>query len=299
MLEKTSIYIDSDKIPFFEIYILQVQIINKLLMIFLTASIKLEKGFHFKFSIELYKKNKMRNFENSLYINKEIDFYLSLKDFESGEVITLTSQEEFDEEDRVVIKEISNDEYEMKVLNNDNKILDTQENKKKIENNEIIDFSNSSYNYDINKYYIESSSKGCQFNLKSKINISENYQNIILNFFEKNNKKNNVNAQCTLSSDNKNNILCFLEQEIENKNCLLKNYVGSSENSLFYIMQDKNIDNIKLNCFEQKYKNSKKIIIIVVLSISGIAVISLITVCICCCKNKKEEQIIQRFKSKK
>ena len=189
MLEKTSIYIDSYKMPFFEIYILQVQIINKLLMIFLTASIKLEKGFHFKFSIELYKKNKMRNFENSLYINKEIDFYLSLKDFESGEVITLTSQEEFDEEDRVVIKEISNDEYEMKVLNNDNKILDTQENKKMIENNEIIDFSNSSYNYDINKYYIESSSKGCQFNLKSKINISENYQNIILNFFEKNKKK--------------------------------------------------------------------------------------------------------------
>lgn len=120
-----------------------------------------------------------------------------------------------------------------------------------------------------------------------------------MNFFEKNNKKNNVNAQCTLSSDNKNNILCFLEQEIENKNCLLKNYVGSSENSLFYIMQDKNIDNIKLNCFDQKSKNSKKIIIIVVLSISGIAVISLITVCICCCKNKKEEQIIQRFKLKK
>ncbi len=51
----------------------------------------------------------------------------------------------------------------MKVLNNNNKILDTQENNKLIQNKEMIDFSNPDNNYKINEYYIESSSKGCQF----------------------------------------------------------------------------------------------------------------------------------------
>jgi len=62
----TSIIINNDKEkkhPLFEIYILQVQIINKFLKIFLTVSMKLEKDYHFKFTINLYRNNNMRNLE--------------------------------------------------------------------------------------------------------------------------------------------------------------------------------------------------------------------------------------------
>jgi len=288
---KTSKPIDDDKNPLFEIFIIQVQIINKLLKIFLTSSTKLEKGFHFKFSIDLYKNNNIRNLEGSSYISKEIDFYLSNDDDESGEIISLTSQEQFDDTDRVVIKQEKNDEYEIKVLNNNNKILDTQENLKMIQNKEIINFSDSPSNYQINRYYIESSSKGCQFNLLSNNQIIENNQNIILNFVEKNNRNNKIDAKCTLSSDNEKNIPCTIDQEIKDKNCVLKDYVGSNSNGLFYIMQDKDIDNLQLNCFEDKSNNDKKTIIIIVIVVCSVAVISIIAISVCCCKKKKVEEI--------
>ena len=218
-------------------------------------------------------------------------WYLSNDDSESGEIISLTSQEQFDDTDRVIIKQKKNDEYEIKVLNNNNKILDTQENLKMIQNKEIINFSDSPSNYQINRYYIESSSKGCQFNLLSNNQIIENNQNIILNFVEKNNRNNKIDAKCTLSSDNEKNIPCTIDQEIKDKNCVLKDYVGSNSNGLFYIIQDKDIDNLQLNCFEDKSNNDKKTIIIIVIVICSVAVISIIAISVCCCKKKKVEEI--------
>ena len=82
-----------------------------------------------------------------------------------------------------------------------------------------------------------------------------------MNFVEKNNRNNKIDAKCTLSSDNEKNIPCTIDQEIKDKNCVLKDYVGSNSNGLFYIMQDKDIDNLQLNCFEDKSNNDKKTII--------------------------------------
>ena len=289
---KTTNLIINDKEPLFEIFILQVQIINKILKIFLTVSKKIEKGFHLKFSIDLYRKNKARNLEES-YTTQEVDLYLSNdNEIESGNIASLSSEEIFDDSDRVVIKNEKNNEYEMKVLNNDDKFLDSQENKIMIQNKQIMDFSEEGIDPTINEYNIESSSKGCQFDLISDKQINENIKKITLIFSEKNNKKNNVNAECTLSSDNGNKIPCFLQPEVENKNYVLEDYKGYNENNLFYINQDKDETRFELNCHDEKPESKWfKTSTIIIIASAVVAVIILISACVCCCKKKKIENI--------
>ena len=275
-----------------ELYILQVQIIDKLLKVFLTLSEKIEKGFHIKLSINLFKnKNKQRNLQEPSSGEYEVDLYLeNYNDEESGNIVSLTSQEEFDDNDRIVVNQQQSNEYELKVLNNDNNILDTLENKKKLDNKEVFDFSqiNSNSEFSVNKYYIESASKGCSFNLVSKMAIKENNKEINIIFVEKDNVNNNINAKCTLSSNNNKNIPCSFEQEVDEKNYDLQSYVGSDENGLFFIFQDNK--EFQLSCSEEDSdKNKKKIII--ALAAGAIILLIIIISCCCCCKKKKVEKI--------
>ena len=70
-----------------QLYILQVQIINKLLKIFLTLTENIENGFHIKFKINLFKnKLRQRNLQESSE-TQEVDLYL---DNVSDDVVTLT-----------------------------------------------------------------------------------------------------------------------------------------------------------------------------------------------------------------
>ena len=267
------------------------QIINKVLKVYLSLSIKIEKNFHIKFSIDLYKhNNKLRNLQETLYQDYEVELFLNNdNDIEAGDIISLTSQEEFNENDRIVVNEKPNDNYEMKVLNNDNTILDTKENKKKIENKEVIDFSKVPSGFSKNEYYIQSSSKGCNFDLVSKNSIKENLQNITLNFIDKDNKdNNNIKVKCTLSSENNKNIPCALEQELPEKNYVLDSYVGSNEKGLFYIIQDK--DGFQLSCSEEKSDKSYNGIIIGVIA-GAVVIIATIVILVVCLKKKKESQI--------
>ena len=169
------------------IVIFQVQIIHKYLRIFISRPYNIEKNFHIKLPINIYKSNnKIRNLQENAYREQEVDLYLSENnEVVQGEILSLTSIEEFDESDRIIINKDKSHGYEIRVLNNNNKILDTQENKKMIENKEIIDFSEVPSTFTSNKYYIVSSSKGCHFNLVSKNQIEEENQNVILNFIEK------------------------------------------------------------------------------------------------------------------
>ena len=238
-----------------ELVIFQVQIIHKYLRIFISRPYNIEKNFHIKLPINIYKSNnKIRNLQENAYREQEVDLYLSENnEVEQGEILSLTSIKEFDESDRIAINQEKSHDCEIKVLNNDNKILDTQENKKMIENKEIIDFSEVPSTFTSNKYYIVSSSKGCDFNLVSKNQIKEENQNIILNFKEKNNENKKINAKCILSKENKNNIPCLLNEDIINKKYILDSYVGSNENGVFYLIQDK--DDFELNC-EDEEENS-------------------------------------------
>ena len=278
--------IEEEKSSTKEMFILQVQIINKLLKVFLTLKEKILKDFHIKFSINLFK-NKQRNLQDSTSENQEVDLYLENdNDVESGNIVTLTSHEEFDNNDRVIINKQQSNDYQLTVLNNNDNILDTLENKKMIDNNEIIDFSGVNSDLTINRYYIESSSTGCSFDLVSKDTIKENNKEIYLTFIEKDNINNNINAKCTLSSNNDKKIPCSFEQDVDEKNYDLQSYVGSNGNDLFYIFQDK--DNYQLSCSDDGSKRLK--IIIGIASGVVILLIVIITLC-CCCKKKKVETI--------
>jgi len=155
-----------------------------------------------------------------------------------------------------------------------------------IENNEIIDFSKAPTTFTSNKYYIESSSKGCDFNLVSKNQIEENNQNIILNFIEKNNENKKINAKCTLSNDNKNNIPCSLTEDITDKKYSLDSYIGSNENGVFYLIQDK--DDFELSCHEENSDKSKKTVYIIIGVVVGLIIIAIIITIIVCFNKKKE-----------
>ena len=174
----------------------------------------------------------------------------------------------------------------MKVLDNNNKFLDTAESQKMINSREIIDFSLLSPDYPINTYYITSSSSGCEFDLNSNNNINENSQDIVLTFLEKNNNNVNINAQCEFSKNNKNKIPCSLEQEINN-NYILDSYIGSSENSIFNILSETNKD-FQLNCKKSKKNLSTGAIVGIVLGVVGFIVI--VISIIACCRKKKDEK---------
>ena len=274
-----------------EIFILQVQLINKLLKIYLTSSSKIEKDFHIKLSVDLYKsKRNIRNLQESpSQKDYQVDFFNNEdNEIQPGNIFSITSKEEFDEGDRIVVNENQNINYGFKILNNNNKILDTKETKKMIDKGEIVDFSNISTNYQISEYLIESSSQGCEFDLVSKDNIKENKQNIILNFIEKDNKNNNINIECIISSANNNKIPCSLEQEVDN-NYNLNSYVGSNEKGLYYIKQEN--QDFHITC--QEKKSNKRTLWIILGIVGAVILITLIIVLIVCCPKKnstKEEK---------
>ena len=282
------------KTDIYQIFILQVRIINKKLTIYITLTIKVDKNFHIKLSVDITKFKSLRNLQETQN-NYEIDLYLNNDDpVEPGSIVSLSSEEKFDDNDRIVLNKKQNDEsFEMKVLNDDNKILDTEENEKMIEKNEIVDFSkiNTNSNYKINEYHIESSTTGCNFNLISKNDIKENEQNIVLNFIDKDNTNNNINVKCSLVSDNQKNIPCSLEQEFNNKNYALDSYVGSNEGGLFYIYPDK--DTYQLSCSKEKPGKKNYWMIIGIIAGGVVAIIIIIVLIICCKKKTSNNQNIQ------
>ena len=279
-----------NKNPFYEILILQVRIIQKLLKIFITISRKIEKFLSINISINVYKYKNIRNLQE----NRKIDLYINQNNnIEPGKIIELTSKEEFSETDRIVLNCEKTSEYNMKVLNNNNKFLDTKENEIMIHNGEILDLSQNSTGYEFNNYIIESSSKGCQFNLISKTTIKEQNLNIKLNFIEKNNNNNIINARCSLSNKNNNIIYCSLDDEVDN-DYILDLYIGSGENGFFSITQDNTERTFSLNCSIKKKKESSKskniIVIIIAIILATLLITATIIVIICLIKRKKKKE---------
>ena len=279
-----------NKNPFYEILILQVRIIQKLLKVFVTISRKIEKFLSINISINVYKYKNIRNLQE----NRKIDLYINQNNnIEPGKIIVLNSKEEFSETDRIVLNCEKTSEYNMIVLNNNNKILDTKENEIMIQNGEILDLSQNSNGYEFNNYIIESSSKGCQFNLISKTTIKEQNLNIKLNFIEKNNNNNIINARCSLSNKNNNIIYCSLDDEVDN-NYILDLYIGSGENGFFSITQDNTERTFSLNCSIKKKKESSKskniIVIIIAIILATLLITATIIVIICLIKRKKKKE---------
>ena len=273
-----------------DIYIIQVQIFNKKLIIYVLASVQMNNNLQLKFIIDLYKDNNNLRYLQDINKNYQIDLYFNGKgsNINPGDVFPLSSKEDFNDTDRIVIKELQDSEYGLKVVNNDKRLLDTEETKKMIENKEILDFTNNPPS--IKVFSITSASKGCNFELISKnlINIEE--YNITLNFLEKNNINNIISAKCTLSVENQNKIPCALEEGINN-DYILESYVGYIKDVVFYILPE--TDNFPLNCLseeneEDKSKKDKYYII------GGVAavIIVIIFIAVCCCGSKKTNEAV-------
>ena len=279
-----------------ELFIVQVQIINNHLKIYFILSNNIDGEINIKLSLDLFKySNNIRNIEESL--SEKLEINLNVNDvnrINNENIYEFTSEEEFNENDRILVNPSleKNNLYELKLLNNNNKILDTEGNKKMIQNKEIFDFSEFNNNYNINKYIISSITKGCNFYLISNRAINEFNQSITLNFYDEDNINNNIDITCILSNENKYKIPCSLQKEIKNKNYSLDSYIGSNNESIFYIIQD-NDANFQLNCINETGKekenksNKTQIIIIIVIVIVVLIVIGII-IYILYKKRKKE-----------
>ena len=289
--------IDSIKIPFFELFILQVRIINNTLTIFATISKQLEKLHHIKIYIDLYKNGNIRNLEDSVYKNHPINLYINENDIiKPNEIIKLTSNDKFEENSRIVVNPVKNSDYQMKVLNNDIKILDTKENYNLIQAQKLVDLSTHINNNQIsfNTYNIKSISTGCKFDLTSTNQIKENKNEFSLKFIESNNNNKNIIAKCNLQKNN-NKIPCSLDEETD-KNYKLDSYSGSNEegNAFFTITSSSESQTFRLCCYNDIEKKINRVnigMIIIICGVLFVVIVCTLIIVLICCKKKKVNKI--------
>ena len=280
------------------LFILQAQVINKKLAIFMMINFAIFKTQYISFMIYI-KRNNRRNLQENNFIKKEIYLYPD-KDYQENEnkISSLISHEEVDSNNIVIEKIKNEEEFELKLLNDNSDILDTQKVEEQIKKGGI-DFSQVSNDYKISQYKIKYATKGCQFNLFSENVLSQNDKKIELNFIELNKGKNkNIKAKCLLSSQNKNNITCDLNEEIEG-NYSLEPYLYSDTNEIITIVQNNVDDYLILECqinnnndnsFSSKKTSSEISIGIIIAIIAGsIIFIIIITIIICCIKRKRHK----------
>ena len=118
-----------------QILILQIQIINNELKIFFIVYENIDEEIQIKLNITIYKNNNknIRNIEEeSNDETKEIILKIDGNNVQKQKIYELNSEEKFNENDRIVVNKNfeKNSIYQMKLLNNNNNILDTEKNKK-------------------------------------------------------------------------------------------------------------------------------------------------------------------------
>ena len=239
------------------IFVLQMQKINKKLKIFGVTNFDIAKNETFIFPINIYTINSGL-LQNEL---KELEFN-PLKDYSGNEniIIELQSNEEFDENIGANLEKLKYDENLKIELNDNINNLDTEKVKEEL-NKEGIDYSSISPDYKIYQYSINSSNEGCEFSLYSNEDIEINStKNINLTFLEADNNTNKMNAECSLSKDNKNQIKCKLNKEV-NENYMLEPFIISSVNETITIFQKDKYNYLSLKCIinndnSQKDENS-------------------------------------------
>ena len=194
------------------IFVLQIQIINKRLKIFILVNYAVSKNDLFTFNINIYLVNKGRILQQSEI--KEMNFTVSKSNPGNADSITeLTSNEEINEDTKATLIDSKvNNDIEV-IFNNNENNLDTENVKNEIKNGGI-DYNNLPSDYKIYHYSIISSTQGCQFDLISEKNIENEDKNINLDFI--NLYENNITANCFLSKSNGKKIPCTFDKEINN-----------------------------------------------------------------------------------
>ena len=233
------------------IFIQQMQKVNKKLHIFGIANFPISKNEVFIFPLNIYSINSGRFLlQDEL---KEIGFY-SLQDYNGNDdkIIKLESNEEFNDNIRVIFQELKNEDNIKIKLNENN--LDTEKVKEEITKGGI-DYNNISLDYKIYQYSIISSNEGCEFslNLKENIKISNN-KSVSLSFIEADNHNNKIKAECIISNINK--ITCKLDKEV-NKNYILEPFIYFDKTNTITIFQNFINDYFSLKCTMNDSKNGE------------------------------------------
>ena len=227
------------------IFLLQMQIVNKKLKIFSVVNFNISKDEKFIFTIDTYVINSERLFQNEL---KEIEFY-SLEDYSGNDdkIVEFYSNEEIGENIGAILQGLKNGNYLKTKSNENNNNLDTEKVKEEITKGGI-DYNNIPLNHKIYQYSVISSNEGCEFllNISGSIEIN-NTKNINLSFVDAENNNDKINAECTLSKDNKNQISCKLSNEVDKK-YILEPFIFSDTTETITIFQKSNENYLPLKC---------------------------------------------------
>ena len=243
------------EIKYYIIFVVQTQIINNTLYIFIITDFDVKIGMNFTFKIVLFNKtNNLRVLENKM---EEINV-TSDKDYTSNELITLKSQNNYIENNVSLIEDeidISHNEDESiqvtSIYNNNKKMLNTKSVEELIQKNSAVDLSKSTVNNKSNIYTVESATSGCNFNLLSTKEINSNIKSINLTFIG---QKSDLIANCDLKNNEKN-INCNINKEA-NGNYTLKTYQLISKEEIFTIVGK--ASGLKLSCsLESEFEKLK------------------------------------------
>ena len=196
---------------------------------------------YFIFKVSLFSYSNRRNLQENQITKKEITFS-SEEDYDGTEnkIITLISKGEYIEEEKIMIEDINEDdkeEIQLVLLDDNSDILNSQKVKNSIENGGIdyyeieVKIKNNNIDFNIYKYKIISSSSGCKFSLITDQKIKVNNKNIKLKFSELSLKE-KITSNCLISEKNGNNIICSLNENIDNYYSL-NPFIYADENEIF------------------------------------------------------------------
>ena len=282
------------------IFILQVQLINNTLIMYILSDFPIPKNYSILLSIKVSYKNS-RNLQQNEGEDISVRVYAK-ENNDKDKIVAFSSDEEFNKEKNIkkvevqtieLDKNIENNDININILDNNKDCLDTEKVENKIKNEGGLDYSTilSYSNYPINQYKINSATKGCDFNLESNSAINEKDKQINLNF---KNDNSTVTANCSLSQNNENpkSIPCSLDKDIDS-NYYLEDFIESDEKGTFSILQSDKSNKLYLNCFlsSKKPKGSSGLktgaliglIIFIVFLASGFIIAIILSIC----KSKK------------
>ena len=296
---------DSDyALNIYTIFFLQIQLRENIIYIYIICDFFVTKDFLLKIKLNLYRKKNLRFLDE--YEQKEIELQAfptnktnnNIYEFSSCLENYINSTKKF----YVELKDIDVDsqgdkkkQYDIILEGNyNNKNTQKVEELIKIGGTNFSKVVNKEINFIISQYKIKGTSDGCNLNLKSNTKINSN-KIIVLTIMQYDKKSNTLNAECTLSTNNKYEIPCSLDREGSNK-YILKEFIYYSQKELITIISNNKSSIYSIACnnseginsiafSKQNRKLTKFHIIIIVSSISLVLIIALVFII---CKVKKK-----------
>lgn len=230
------------------LFLLQAQIINKRLYIFVIINFQVTKTQKFIFIISKYFSHNLRNLQNNIIKTEMVLYPREDSDGNGNKIISLISEEEVNEE-RIIVEGLKNNEEIEEIILNDNyDLLDTEKVREDIKYGGIdyFEITENNEDYNVYQYNIISSTIGCEFTLNSEDKINQNNKTIKLNFLEIE-TNNRLETTCILSNNNDNKINCSLLLNISSTYSL-EPYIFSDDIETIIIIQKNTIDNFSIKC---------------------------------------------------